>query len=50
LLSKGAAALTDLNTLKNPVGIKAASNTVELYEIVITVEKTTLREIPVEKN
>lgn len=50
LLSKGAAALTDLNTLKNPVGIKAASNTIELYEIVITVEKTTLREIPVEKN
>lgn len=50
LVSKGAAALTDLNTLKNPVGIKAASNTVELYEILITDEKTILKEIAVEKN
>ena len=50
LLSKGTAALTDLNTLKNPVVIKAASNTVELYEILITDEKTILKEIAVEKN
>jgi hypothetical protein len=50
LVAKGSAALTDLSALKNPVGIKAVSNTVELYEIVITAEKTTLREIPVEKN
>ena len=50
LVSKGATALTDLNTLKNPVGFKAASNTVELYEILITDEKTILKEIAVEKN
>jgi hypothetical protein len=50
LLSKGSAAVTGLSVLNNPTGLKAASNTVELYEIVITPEKTILREIGIEKN
>jgi hypothetical protein len=45
LLSKGAGAIEDLNGLKGP--LKATSTTVELYEIVITNDKTFLREISI---
>jgi len=50
LISKGSTAVAGLSVLNNPTGLKAASNTVELYEIVITSEKTILREITLEKN
>jgi hypothetical protein len=49
LLSKGTTALTDLTTLKSPQGLKAVSNTVELYEIVIGTDKTFLREVVIGK-
>jgi hypothetical protein len=49
LLSKGTTALTDLTTLKSPQGLKAVSNTVELYEVVIGTDKTVLREVVIGK-
>lgn len=49
LLSKGTTALTDLTTLKSPQGLKAVSNAVELYEIVIGTDKTVLREVAIGK-
>jgi len=45
IISKGTDALTDLSTLKTLQAAKASSNTVELYEIVIGADKTTLREV-----
>jgi len=45
IISKGTDALTELNTLKTLQAVKASSNTVELYEIVISADKTTLREV-----
>ena len=45
LITKGTDALTDLNALKNLQAVKAASNTVELYEIIFGAEKTTLRQV-----
>ena len=45
MISKGTDALTELNALKSLQTAKAPSNTVELYEIVIGVDKTTLREV-----
>lgn len=50
LLSKTAGAVEDINGLKGTQGIKAASNTVHLYEIVIEPEKTWLREISTVRN
>ena len=49
LISKGTDALTELNTLKGLQPTKAASNNVELYEIVFGPDKTTLREVTVGK-
>jgi hypothetical protein len=49
MISKSTDALTDLNTLKSIQPVKAASNTVELYEIVFGTDKTTLREVMVGK-
>jgi hypothetical protein len=45
LISKTAAAAEDISGLKGSPTIKASPNTVELYEVVITGEKTTLREV-----
>jgi hypothetical protein len=45
LITKGTAALTDLNALKGLQAVKAPSNTVELYEIIFGADKTTLREV-----
>jgi hypothetical protein len=45
LISKGTDALTDLNTVKNLQPAKAASNTVELYEIIFGNDKTSLRKV-----
>jgi len=50
LISEGSAAVKDLGTLKNQQGMKAVSNTVELYEIVIGADKTTLREVSIGKD
>jgi hypothetical protein len=49
LLSKGTTALTELNAIKAPQGLKAVSNSMELYEIIIGAEKTTLREVTIGK-
>ncbi len=49
LLSKGSAAIADLSSLKNPMDLKAVPNTIELYEIVIESNGTTLREIKINK-
>jgi hypothetical protein len=49
LLSKGSDAIADLSSLKDPLAIKAVSNTIELYEIVIESNGTTLREIKINK-
>jgi hypothetical protein len=49
MISKGTDALTDLNALKSLQTIKAASNTVELYEIIFGADKTTLREVMIGK-
>jgi hypothetical protein len=46
LLSKGAGAVEDLNSFKGP--LSATANIVELYEIVITADKTFLREVKAE--
>jgi hypothetical protein len=45
MISKSTDALTDLNTLKSLQAVKAASNSVELYEIIFGSDKTTLREV-----
>jgi hypothetical protein len=45
LVSKAAAAAEDISGLKAAPGLKATANTVELYEVVITGDKTTLREV-----
>ena len=47
LLSKGAGAIEDLSSLKAPLG--ATSNSVELYEIIITETETILREVKFDK-
>lgn len=47
ILSKSTDALTDLNALKSLQSVKAASNTVELYEIIFGPDKTTLREVTI---
>ena len=49
IISKGTDALTDLNALKSLQAVKAASNTVELYEIIFGADKTTLREVTMGK-
>jgi hypothetical protein len=49
IISKGTDALTDLNALKSLQAVKAASNTVELYEIIFGADKTTLREVTIGK-
>jgi len=49
LLSKSTDALTELNVLKGLQAVKAASNTVELYEIIFGADKTTLREVTIGK-
>lgn len=50
LLSKSAGAIEDLNNLKSIPGLKATPNTIELYEIVITNEKTFFKEVTPIKN
>jgi hypothetical protein len=45
MISKSTDALTEINALKGIQGVKASSNTVELYEIVFGTDKTTLREV-----
>lgn len=45
LITKSTEALTEINALKTLQSAKAASNTIELYEIIIGSEKTTLREV-----
>jgi hypothetical protein len=50
LISKGSGAIADLSNLKSPVTVKANANSIELYEIVIEVTGTSLREIKIDKN
>lgn len=45
MISKGAGAVEDINSLKGSPGLKATANTIELYEIVITGDKTFLRPV-----
>ena len=45
VLSKGAGAIEDLSSLKSPQLSASTSNSVELYEIVITDTETILREV-----
>jgi len=45
LISKSSDALTDLNALKSLQTAKASSNTIELYEIIFSPDKTTLRQV-----
>jgi hypothetical protein len=49
MISKSTDALTDINTLKGLQSAKASSNKVELYEILIDGDKTTLREVLIGK-
>lgn len=49
LVSKTAAAAEDINSIKGTPSLKSATNTIELYEVVITSDKTTLREITPDK-
>lgn len=49
MITKSADALTEVNALKGLQPSKASSNTVELYEIIIGSEKTTLKEVTVGK-
>jgi hypothetical protein len=49
MISKGTDVLTDLNATKGLQAVKASSNTVELYEIIFTAEKTTLRQVTIGK-
>jgi hypothetical protein len=50
MITKSTDALTELNTLKTLQSAKTSSNTVELYEIIIGPEKTTLREVTTGKD
>jgi hypothetical protein len=49
MLTKSTDALTELNTLKTLQSAKTSSNTVELYEIIIGPDRTSLREVTVGK-
>jgi hypothetical protein len=49
LITKSTAALTEINALKTLQSAKSSSNTVELYEIIIGSEKTTLRQVIIGK-
>lgn len=49
IISKGAGAIEDLSTLKGPQLTASSSNSVELYEIVITDTETILREVKFNK-
>jgi hypothetical protein len=49
MISKSTDALTDINTLKSLQSVKTSSNRVELYEIIIDADKTTLREVIIGK-
>src|SRR5664279_821047 len=49
IISKGTDALTDLKALNGLQPAKPATNKVELYEIIIEADKTTLREVIVNK-
>jgi hypothetical protein len=49
MISKSTDALTDINTLKSLQSAKTSSNRVELYEIIIDADKTTLREVLIGK-
>jgi hypothetical protein len=49
MISKSTDALTDINTLKSLQSAKTSSNRVELYEIIIDADKTTLREVIIGK-
>lgn len=49
MISKSTDALTDINTLKSLQSAKTSSNRVELYEIIIDTDKTTLREVIIGK-
>jgi hypothetical protein len=50
MITKSTDALTELTALKTLQAAKTSSNTVELYEIIIGPEKTTLREVTVGKD
>lgn len=50
MITKSTDALTEMNVLKTLQSAKAPSNTVELYEIIIGPEKTTLREVTIGKD
>jgi hypothetical protein len=49
LISKSADALTEINALKAIQSARTGANTVELYEIVIGPDKTSLRQVGVDK-
>jgi hypothetical protein len=49
VISKGTDALTDLKALNGLQPVKPASNKVELYEIIFEADKTTLREVMMNK-
>lgn len=49
IITKGTDALTDLKALNGLQPVKSASNKVELYEIIFSADKTTLREVIVGK-
>jgi hypothetical protein len=49
MISKSTDALTDINTLKSLQSAKISSNRVELYEIIIDNDKTTLKEVLIAK-
>jgi len=49
LISKSTDTLTDLNALKSLQTAKTNSNSVELYEIIFGVDKTTLKEVTIGK-
>lgn len=48
ILSKSVDVASDLKSMNNLQAVKAGSNNVELYEIIISPEKTTLRKVAVE--
>jgi hypothetical protein len=50
LITKSTDALTEINALKTLQSAKSSSNTVELYEIIIGPDKTTLREVIIGKD
>jgi hypothetical protein len=49
LITKSTDALTEINALKTLQSAKSSSNTVELYEIIIGPDKTTLRAVTIGK-